>query len=441
MLGTAVRWLEPHRRVLLVAVVAVAVLLRVGFVAAQSSHAPHGDAADYDRHAVSLVLHGEYPASGIAPSGGPTAFRPPAYTYLLAGVYGITDTVTSTDRFVVARILSAVLGAAAVGLVGVIAWLLWDWLAALATMAIAAVYPPLVTVGDAMLSEALFTPLVLAAVAAALAARRSPRRVPWAVLAGGLVGLLSLTRTNGIVVFPVIAAGIWARPRLSRRSLTALAAFTAATLAVMAPWAVRNTLAFHQLVPISTQAGFTLAGTYNDVSRGYRPSPAAWRAPTMPPYLALRRPRENEATIERRFRSTALSYAESNPGYVAKVAYFNLGRLLELQGPSTERAAAPAAGISRRTSDLDVYAFYLLAVLTVAAIAAGALRRTPAFVWAVPLALTLSLVFVIAYMRYRLPIDPFLVLLVGGAIAARVRRQSEAEATSRSGPETAAFVV
>jgi hypothetical protein len=197
----------------------------------------------------------------------------------------------------------------------------------------------------------------------------------------------------------------------------------ATTVLVMAPWAVRNTLSFDEFVPLSTQAGFTLAGTYNVTSRDDRQSPAAWRPPTMPPYAALLRRGQSEATLERRFRSLALDYAEANPGYVAKVAYFNLGRLLGLQGASTERPAARETGISERVSDLDVYAFYVLALLAIWAVAAGVARGTPRFVWAIPLAIALSLVFVISYMRYRIPIDPFLILLVGGAIGgARLRR-------------------
>ena len=88
---------------------------------------------------------------------------------------------------------------------------------------------------------------------------------------------------------------------------------------------------------------------------------------------------------------------------------------MELQGPGLEHNAAAESGIGFTTSDLDVYAFYLLAVLSIVALGLGGLRRAPAFVWAVPVAIGLTLVFVSADMRYRFPIDPFLILLIGGA--------------------------
>ena len=62
------------------AIVVVALCLRLGLVAAQPDFRPFADAEDYDRHAVSLVQTGGYPPSGLVEGGGPSAFRPPAST-------------------------------------------------------------------------------------------------------------------------------------------------------------------------------------------------------------------------------------------------------------------------------------------------------------------------------------------------------------------------
>ena len=132
--------------------------------------------------------------------------------------------------------------------------------------------------------------------------------------------------------------------------------------------------------------------------------------------LLDRESRLDEAELERRFRSRAMEYAWENPSYVLEVGCWNTLRLLGLQGSALEHQAAPESGIGNRTSDIDVYAFYLLAVGALASLIAGAARRTPGFVWALPIFLALSLVFVISYMRYRLPIDPFLILLVAAGL-------------------------
>ena len=397
-------------------ILGVALILRVGFVASQDGYVPAGDAADFDRHAVSIATEGQYPPSSIGKKGGPAAFRPPGYPHALAAVYSVTGVADSASRFAVGRYFSALLGVTTVGLIGLVAWHIWGPLVALVGMALAAVYPPLVTIGSAMLSEPLMITVMFGGVAAMLQHRRS-RLLRWALLAGVFAGIAALTRTNGGLVIPILAAGIWSRPLFSRASLVPLATFLATTALVLLPWTIRNARAFGEFIPVSTQSGLTIAGTYNEVSQEDPAHPAAWRAPTMPPYgELLRRDDLDQAELENRFGSLALDYVREHPSYLLKVGYWNTVRLLGLAGPGVEHPAAPETGMGTLTSDIDVYAFYLLALAALAAVIAGVARGTPRFVWALPVFLGLSLVFVIAYMRYRLPIDPFLILLVAAGV-------------------------
>jgi Dolichyl-phosphate-mannose-protein mannosyltransferase len=94
------------------------------------------------------------------PAGGPSAFRPPGYPYFLAGVYKVAG-----HRVRAARLAQALLGTAVVALIALLAWRLWDRRVALIAAALAAVYPPLIIVGTALLTESLFIPLVLGALA------------------------------------------------------------------------------------------------------------------------------------------------------------------------------------------------------------------------------------------------------------------------------------
>src|SRR4051812_29215415 len=70
-------------------VLLVALVARLAVIVATSDFRPVTDAADYDRHAVSLVQNGNYPPSAIRPQGGPTAFRPPLFPLVLAAVYEV----------------------------------------------------------------------------------------------------------------------------------------------------------------------------------------------------------------------------------------------------------------------------------------------------------------------------------------------------------------
>jgi 4-amino-4-deoxy-L-arabinose transferase-like glycosyltransferase len=405
------------RRNLIILIIAVALALRLGFVLTTPNFTPYADARDFDRTAVSLAEHGHYPPSTVAPSGGPTALRPPAYPYVLAAAYWITGTAGSSSRYTVARVLSALISTLAVVLTGVVAWLAVSASAGIAALALAAVYPPSVTIGDGVLAEPLFTVLVLGAVASALMARRSRRRLGWAAMAGLYAGLACLARINVLIAVPAIAVGACPWPwRIWRSALPAVIVL-ATTIVCLAPWTIRDALVFHRFVPVTTQAGLTLAGTYNPVSRADAQNPASWHVPTMAPYRQLVRRGESEAVLNQRFFSTVVRFAEGDPLYVAKVAFFNTGRLLELQGPSTERPAAQETGISPGISDLDVYAFYVLGILALASILAGALRRIPAVLWLVPLLMAVSLIPVLTWMRYRWPIDSFLILIVAAGIS------------------------
>jgi hypothetical protein len=114
-----------HPRWIVAALLLVALVLRLGLVVATDPPLS-GDSVDYDRHAVSLAQDARYPDSGLIPSGGPTAFRPPAYPVVLGAAYWVTGTADSEARIRVGRALGALLGLLAVVLVGAIARTLFD---------------------------------------------------------------------------------------------------------------------------------------------------------------------------------------------------------------------------------------------------------------------------------------------------------------------------
>jgi hypothetical protein len=132
----------------------------------------------------------------------------------------------------------------------------------LAALALAAVFLPLVLDGMSLISEPLFVVLELGAALAVLRHRRRPETLHWAVAAGVLVGLASLTRSDGPLLALPLLAGVWSRARP-----WAAVALAAAAILVIAPWTIRNAVVLHAFVPLSTETGVTLLGTYNDAAR------------------------------------------------------------------------------------------------------------------------------------------------------------------------------
>jgi hypothetical protein len=192
------------------------------------------------------------------------------------------------------------------------------------------------------------------------------------------------------------------------------------------PWTLRNERVLHHFVPVSTQLGSALAGTYNDEARTDPEHPASWRSLRgVPSYADIFTDvrHTNEAVLEQRLRHRAERYALDHPTYVAVVAFWTTVRALELDGRSWWRHTAATVSIRPGWADRGVWCFWLFALLAVAGAFTAAARRAPWFVWAFPALMYLSVVFlVIETPRYRTALDPFIVLLAALAVVSAGRR-------------------
>lgn len=411
-------------------VLGLALAARVAVVLATPAHEPFGDPADYDRIARFLEAFGTYPPSTFADPTGPAALRPPGYPYLLAGIYELVGV-----RWDVARLVGALLGTTAVALLWGVVRRLWDDRVALWAAGVAAVLPSLVWLGGGLTAEALFVPLLLAAVWAAVRHRDAPR-TGWVAAAGVLLGLAVLTRTNGaIAVLPLLVAA-WT-PR--RRLLDPVVLLLGFALA-LAPWTVRNAMAFGSFAPLGTQSGFTMIGAYNAQAEEDGRFRAAWRVPLDLPELqpVLRRYGTDEVDVDADLRQRAIEFAADHPGYVAAATAIHARDLLHLT-TDTEGASGGSfreMGMPRWTWTPTVVAFWaLLAAALVGAVVLVRRRaaRGPLWLWAVPVVLFLSVVPLLGPPRYRIPVDPFLAILAAVALTALVDRVRGREA---GGPGT-----
>jgi 4-amino-4-deoxy-L-arabinose transferase-like glycosyltransferase len=421
-------------------IVLLALILRVAVVQTTRDYFPLTDAADYDRIAVSLATHDKFPVSQLALSGGPTALRAPLFPLVLGALYKVVGTSPDYIRWRDGRLMEAVLGAITVALMMLIALRLWGRPTALVSGAIAAIYPPLILVGSSLMSESLFIPLLLASVLTALVHRDSTHRWRWLVATGVLVGLAALTRGNGIAL--LLGVGLLVlteRPRFSLRALRAPLALAGAAVVVLVPWTVRNAHAFGEFVPITTESGYALLGSYNKYAAARTDYPAAWTPPvleeTQVSYLAHH---GNEAQISDRFNTMALGYIRAHPGYLFKSAYWNGVRMFDLGGTRFELSIAKYEGYPRYLVTLSVYAFWLVALLAICGTLTVAARRAPLAFWACPLVMLLSSVFIIGSTRYRSPADPFFVVLAALAMIAGWRRLQARRHPSSPVPSAAA---
>ena len=410
----------------ILAIVALALVLRLATIAADTGYLPEQDAWDYDRHARSIADGDGFPDSYYVLDRGPSALRAPGYPYFLGTLYAVSGNSIAVGRFA-----NAALGALAVFLLYLIASRVWGRRVGLLAAILMAVFPPLVLLSRELLSEPLFIVLELGMVLSVLEFRRL-RELRWAALAGLLFGLAALTRNPGPALAIPLVLGLWVlRPRLSRRAAMAPAVALLCAVLVIAPWTVRNATEFGRFIPITSGTGFAMAGTYNGASQEDDADPGSWRTPRVAPeYTALfLTPGIDEGTLDATLRSKAIAFALGHPLYVAQVTGWNLLRLFELSGgsvvdpftgPVETRGIGSADPLSERVA---LALAVLLAVAGAVAIVRSrrpAVRRIatgPRFLWLVPILLILVAAPINGLPRQRTPVDPFILILAAIGLA------------------------
>jgi 4-amino-4-deoxy-L-arabinose transferase-like glycosyltransferase len=250
------------------AILAVIVAFGLGLRVDRAFHPldhPGDDAMAYFSLSKSLYVDHSY--------GGPS-FRDaddwsPGAPLLYAGVYYVTGGVRDNA----ARLLVALLGAAAIVVVYLLGRRISCRPAGLMAAAGVALYPPFIHTTGALLSEPPAVLTLPAAILAFLWAMEHER--PWAWLVPGLLfGVTAMFRPEYMFVALVFVAlalyRVW-RDRGPRPGAAAAALMLAAFLLPILPWTIRNVIELDRLVPISTGSGKALyVGSYLPADGDYQ---------------------------------------------------------------------------------------------------------------------------------------------------------------------------
>lgn len=183
-----------------------------------------------------------------------TTYRPPAFPFILAGVYKLLG-----RRFAAWRLLNCAIVALAITIVAVIARNIGGWLAALITAGLTMWAGNLVHIASAFLTEGLAC-LGIALVAYFwFRAFFRPARIQSAILFGLALGGLVLIRNIFVlwVCLPIVfnwVHGSAPAPFNWRLKLVSLAT----ALAIVTPWSIRNISVTGKFMPSGSQAGINL---------------------------------------------------------------------------------------------------------------------------------------------------------------------------------------
>ncbi|MCS6944599.1 MAG: glycosyltransferase family 39 protein [Sutterellaceae bacterium] len=367
---------------------------------------PESDAGWYFSRARDLAA-----GNGYAEGGHPTAYWPVGYPAFLAALFSVFN-----SSVLVGQLANLVLAAATFPLLYAVAkQTLQSETAARLALLLLAVYPNNIAYVALLLTETLFTFLLLLATWLLL----KSRGIIWLLAAGLTFGLATLVKSQTILlIVPVVVLAGWARWSWAPlwtgigRSVVVLVA----AAAVVAPWSWRNYLVFGEWVMVSTNGGMALlCGNNPSVVGDY------WRDFSCddPIFDGVKFSVEDQLAADRRARARAFQWIRDNPGDF--VGMFPK-KFFRLWAPDGEAEWAYQLGSplydenvlafrTVRIANQVLYTFVLIAAAAMLVIAA--IRGAPPLVFlgaAIAAVHTaVSLVFS-GQSRYHFPTMPFLIM-------------------------------
>lgn len=226
----------------------IALLIRLAYVLFYPQLSVHGDAAQYD-------TLGWHLAQGLGyrlPGGEPNVYWAPGYPGVLSGIYWLFG-----HSYVAVRIVQSFFSAIVAALVTVIAGRVFDQRAALLAGLLCAVYPGFIGYSGLLLTETVFTTLLVVQVYWLLMISGN---TSWKSLAGlgVLAGLTALVRAE-IVLLPLFVF-VALRFLFRDQSVTVKhGVLVYATVALtLAPWAMRNYAVTGHFIPLTVHGGDVL---------------------------------------------------------------------------------------------------------------------------------------------------------------------------------------
>src|SRR5580693_6746434 len=365
---------------------------------------------------------------------GPTAWMTPLFPLLLAGIIRLFGAYTfhAWAATVLLNITCCTLTCIPIyftgrriGGVRLAAGAAWLW----------AIFPNAILLPVESMWDASISALLAAAILwATLALAESQRLRAWCAY-GLLWGMALMFNATLAALFPFLAGWLVYRARQEgRRSVRNAAAAVAIIILCCVPWTVRNYRVFHQFVPLRSVLGLQLWLGNNDqtqdIFRGdLHP---IYNAPEREKYISM-----GEIAYMQHKKQEAIAYMFSHP---AREAHLVLYRAISIWSGGTPYPLVDFIGtpsLRFRT----VLAFNLMAALGTLCGIIILLRERSQFAFPVaafPLVYPCAYYLTLALPRYRLPIDPIVMLLLAICIQRPAQKLSRAKSPAAPQPAQSA---
>jgi 4-amino-4-deoxy-L-arabinose transferase-like glycosyltransferase len=408
-------------------ILAIALLLRVGYLWNYTHEHPQQAVAvvpflfESGNIAHSLAVGNGF-SSPFRVDTGPTAWLPPIYPLLLAGIFRTFGSYTF-HSFIVAALLNILFATLTclpiffagkrIGGLGVAAGAAWLW----------AVFPNAILIPVQSMWDASLSALLVAAIfCATLALAESSRVRDWCAY-GLLWGITLMTNATLAALLPLLLGWVAYRSHKQRRPwFGRLALSIGIVVLCCVPWTIRNYEIFHTFVPLRSGFGLQLWLGNNDDTKDI------FRAELHPIYNTGERAKYiqmGETAYMQEKQQQAVEYMTAHP---AREAHLIGNRIISVWSGGTPTPVKDLLNVQSLW-----FRFVLLFNL---AAAMGALlgivilfrrRSVYAFPTAVfPVVFPWAYYLTLVLPRYRLPIDPIVLLLAAIAFGSLARLLSSA---------------
>jgi 4-amino-4-deoxy-L-arabinose transferase-like glycosyltransferase len=345
------------------------------------------------------------------------AEHPPLYTIFLA-----VPSVLGFDTVREHLVSGTILGSLGCGVIGFAGRAVAGARAGIIAAFIAAVYANLFMNDGLIVSETMTALLVGFVVWFAYRFWRTPT-MGNAALLGAAAGLLTLTRAELVLYFPIVvlplalrARGLDTRERVKR----AVVVVVVAAIPVL-PWVGYNLSRFNEPVTLSTGGDFTLANTYCD-STFYGERTGWWDIRCMDDRWALP---GDESEVSKHFRQEGLDYLSAHLDRFPVVVAVRVARMWDVYAPiqklnwdTIEQGRSPTA-----VAGLALGQFYVLVIVAIVGLVM--LRRRKVIIYPlIGLAVTCTAAAMIAFgsTRYRVPAEIAIIIAASVPLAALLDR-------------------
>ena len=410
-----------------VAMFAVALVLRAVYALAIHGLQPQpsSDSLSYDTVAWNLARAMGYQ---LEANGAyyPTAFVPPGLPFVLSLLYRVVG-----HSFLAAVLLMCVIGACVPPLVRRLGRTMFGPSVGTTAGWLAVAHPLLVFFSGYVMTEPLFSVMLLVAMMGSVSWLKTPR-TNLALGAGFLWGLTVLTRPTALPLPVVVALWAWAPLGFmlsTQERIKQVAMLMLGMVLVIAPWTVRNAVALHAFVPVTTGGGRSLLDSNNALvwhdaaQRG-----GAIAVLTTEPW-ATRFKDLSEVQVDRAAGQEAWAFITANLQEWPSVAIAKLARLWRWNAftPSTGDWFTGHAGLGavlRRVDPLMVWSLLMwpLAAFGLWRTVRGTRRHFQMLPLHVIALFTIGSTLYWGALRMRVPVEPLVVLYAGVGLARLIWR-------------------